>query len=249
MKINVYLRLNEGVHSIPEKYQDFLSKDINSALPLDNRTQSIIYSFSQLTGTVRNTSGDFSPKGEFVWFEFSSPIIKLFNEIIKNIIINRFMVNNSLIFSHYEIIDEKLDNCSSNYAFFTSLSPITIYDKCEKHRTYFMPLESNNMFKNGFGYNIIYDTSICIDKIKSILLHNIKKCNVDIDYQDFDIELIHTYKHKNYVAKCDNDKIIRTFGFFGYIKINASPKILSLISDIGLGNSTGLGFGHIKRNK
>lgn len=248
MKMNIYLSLKQGVSNIPEKYQHYLSEDINYCVNKVKSKGSVLYSFSQLIGTKRLDNGCFEPNEEFVWFEFSSPDVMLFNEIIKNLFIKRYVIDSSLEVSHIEYIDEEIGKCTSNYAFFSSISPITLYDKMDNKRVYYIP-DIENKFKVGPSYEIVYDTKKCVDKIKNIITHNLRKCGIMVDESEFDVDLIHTYKHKNYVAKLDGDKIIRTFGFFAYVKISAACNILSHISDLGIGNSLGLGFGHIKRHK
>lgn len=248
MKMNIYLSLRTRVNSIPEKYQHYLSEDINNCVDKMKLKGSVVYSFSQLIGTKRLENGSFLPKEKYVWFEFSSPNVNLFNEISKHLSIKKCIVKSSLDVSHIEYIDEEFDKYNGNYAFFSSISPITLYDKESDKRIYYIP-SIEPIFKEGTAYQIIYDTDKCIEKMKNIITHNLNKCGIKIDSKDFDLELIHTYKHKNYVAKLDGEKIIRTFGFFAYVKITADIKILSFISDLGLGNSLGLGFGHIKRHK
>lgn len=247
MKINVYLKLIDGC-IIPEKYQHYLSEEIYNFVS-DMNYDNLIYSFSHLIGTKRLENGTFVPKDEFVWFEFSSPISSIFNDVIHDIYNKKILINNNLELSHYEYIDEGLEKCVDNYAYFTSLSPITIYNKTPNKIIYYMP-HSDNRVNVSHKFDIIYDNLECIKRINSLLIKNLNKCGISINNNDINIELIHSYKPKNYVVKLDNNNnIIRTFGFFGYFKITAHPHILKAISDIGIGNATGLGFGHISRKK
>lgn len=248
MKANIHLQLKDGILRIPEKYQFFLSQDLDNILNID----SSCYSFSQLFNTMRLESGEYVPRSETVWFEISSISLPTFNAIIKHIMCNESsMVDNTLLFSHIEMIDECFDECVNGYAYFSSTSPITIYDKIDDIRYYYIPSDSDSSkYMDGAHYKIIRDTKLCEEKIKNSLLSNLYTNNIFIDENSLKIELIQSFKIKNYTAKIDyNNKIIRTIGFFGYFKIYATPKLLEIVSNMGIGNAIGLGFGHLKRNK
>ena len=219
--MRIHLRIKTSEKPVPIFHQPLLAGTINKWLGNDNKEHGKIslFSFSQLSdGKIKDNN--------LIFQDWTSLFISSYKtDCLKRIIFN--IKNDPSLFNDLtvnEIIIEDTPDLS-NRDFFLAASPILIKRKIE-NKTVHIPY---NHLKAG-------------DYLKETLLTKLKIAG--IEDENFQIQFDNTYQ--NAKLKLIDYNGIGNKANWCPIIIKGSNKIKSFAWNVGLGNSTGIGFGAIK---
>ncbi len=219
--MRVYIKLSKNTKQIPFNYQPMLTGVVNKWIGSDNTEhgRSSLFSFSWLQNTKANNNGiSISDKS---YFFISSFEINFLKEVIKGIIDSPDALYGT------RVLDIQIKNTPdfSNCERFFLSSPILlkkrIGDKI-KHMTY-LDSEFENMITENFKKKLRY--AKIIDKNVYI--------TIDREYPFSQTKLVDYNGIKNKTSLVP-------------IIIKGNPEQIKFAWLVGLGNSTGIGFGSLK---
>lgn len=219
--MRLYIKLSKNTHAIPFNYQHLLTGVVHKWIGRENKEhgQRSLYSFSWLQNTTTNKSGiHFNRDAYFFISAYDTDFIK---RIIKGIL------ESPNVFCGSRVIDVQIKDVPefSNEERFFLNSPILIRkrdgDKT-KHVTY---------LEEDFE-------ALLTDNIKSKLQF------AGLNADDIRVEFDKTYPFPQ--TKLVDYKGIKNKTTLAPIIIKGSPEQIAFAWTVGLGNSTGIGFGSLK---
>lgn len=254
MKIRFEL-LMIGNRTIPFDYQSKLCGAFYNAIRTVKgyeiyHDQKSLHSISQLFGTNRLQNGDFivNPNGNGIltWI-ISSPV----NEIILNAAKNLFdtkIITDYLKIINFEPVQLSITNRKMT---FIAQTPIILKEDVDGERHYYVVDDGNEekTIKRGekkFWY-IHRDNQKCSEIMMGTIKSSAEKIGFELD-PDFKIYFDETYKHKKVfpvIIKKDKKtgNNIKSIATTCPVVIEGSPETINFIYDLGIGHSTGMGFG------
>ncbi len=218
--MRIYLKTSRNTEKIPFNYQSFLTGSLHKWIGKNSLHDDIsLYSFSWFSGEKLINKGLFFPEG--AKFFISTPDHELIKKIIEGIKKTPDMAFGMKV---QEIIMQP-DPEFGNSRIFHPASPILvkrIKDNNTIHYTY-ENKESNN-----------YLTETLKNKLKKAGKDNENiKVEFSDDYRNKKIKTIYYNKIGNKVN-------------MSAVKITGTPEQLAFAWNVGVGNSTGIGFGALK---
>ena len=229
MKLKIEFSGNEEL--VPFTYLSNLAGYLHKILGVDNEYHDDIslYSTSFLHGGKIDKNKKYLnfPDGA-VWY-ISSPDIKFINEFIINIFKNvEFAFGMKL--QGVEIIERKLFHDGDHYLFQTK-SPILL-----KQRDF--------ETKKNIYYTYEDDIIITSTLMKNIIIKKANKFNLNINFEDFEISFDYNYSNKKTrwitIKNINNKTSVCPI----FVKTN-NREIADFIYSVGIGHSTGCGFGFL----
>ncbi len=218
--MRIHLKINTGKVLIPFDHQHYLVGSIHKWLGDNNEHNKIsLYSFSRLIGGKATKDGLLFERGAS--FFFSSFNLGLIKRLVFGIRNDPTMFND--IFVNEIIFEEDPD--LSNKSFFLLGSPIFI-----------------KRYDNTGSKHILYNDSNANTCLSETLTSKLKIAEIEIE--EFSIQFDKSY-HGASVKKVTYKGIENKVSWCP-VKIIASNEIKQFIWNVGLGNSTGIGFGAIK---
>lgn len=156
-------------------------------------------------------------------------ISSLNSEFINNILLKLYMTSFYLDIKviGIEFIDEQFYN---GWNHFVTLSPFII----KKYKT-----------KKDYGFHTLEDEDF-ESVVKNHLISKIRKINPKLDLSDFEVMIP---KHENHKLNKVIVKNVLNMANSLHISIYTNKKVAELIYNIGLGQSTGCGFGTIYKTE
>ncbi|UIR57330.1 CRISPR-associated endoribonuclease Cas6 [Sphingobacterium sp. SRCM116780] len=219
--MRLYLKLSGSKDPIPFNYQHLLTSSINNWLGKDNTEhgKTSIYSFSWLQNTTTSKSGIHTKNGSY--FFISSYSTELIKKMLSGIL------KSPTLFYGISIIDVQIvetPQFNSSERFLLS-SPILLRKK-----------------ENGTSKHVTYEDW----DFDQLLTENIKN---KLKHADLSSEGIRVFFDKNYTSpktKLINYKGVNNKTTLAPIIIEGSPEQIAFTWLVGLGESTGIGFGALK---
>jgi CRISPR-associated endoribonuclease Cas6 len=225
MRIKVLLSGTK--QELPINNQDIVNSFIHRTLGKDNKyhNQKNNYSVSPMQGGkwVEGTSNISFTNGGYII------ISSLDNEFINNILLcvykNKFYEDIKVL--GLEFIDEKFYNGWNHFA---TLSPFIIKEYKDK---------------NTYSFITMNDADFEL-KVKNHLLLKLSKINPNLDFSEFEVKI--ERKQKDKVKKVLVKNVINIANQC-QVSINCKKELAELIYNIGLGQSTGSGFGTVYKTE
>lgn len=225
MRIKVNLSATEN--ELPVHNQHIINSFIHRVLGKDNKYHDAKnnYSVSSLQGgtLIKDTENISFKDGGYI--TISSLETEFINSILVGLYTKPFY--NDMKVTGIEFIDEQLYD---GWNHFVTLSPFIIKEYVDKHTYSFLTID-----KSGFQ-----------TKVKEYLIKKISKIDANLDLSNFDIEIKENINHK--VKKVMVKNVINRANQC-HISILTNKKVASLLYNIGLGQSTGSGFGTIYKSE
>jgi CRISPR-associated endoribonuclease Cas6 len=219
--------LSPTKNELPINNQHLVNSFIHRALGKNNDYHDTKndYSISSLQGGkwVKNTNRISFDNGGYI------TISSLDEKFINNILINLY---STIFYEDIKIIGiEFVDEVFSNgWNHFSTLSPFLIKTYIDKKKYSFLTLNDVD-FK---------------DKVKTYLINKISKINPKLNLDGFDVEII---DHKSHKVKKVLVKNVINLANQCQISIFCSIEVAKLLYNIGIGQSTGSGFGTIYKTE
>ena len=208
--------------------QHIINSYIHKCLGVNNKyhdTKSD-YNISHLYG------GKFNMLDRTLTFSGGGYIIvsSLDNEFVSKIILGVLSnqeLTNGMKFAGIDHIDEKMINGWNHFA---TLSPFIVKRYSDKNTYTFLTLNDDDFEK----------------ELKSYLINKISKINPKLDLNNFDVRIP---RHDSHKVKKVMVKNVMNLANQCHISINCNYKVAELLYNIGIGQSTGSGFGTIYRTE
>lgn len=218
MRIHLIIRSSDSI--IPFNHQHLLTGTIHKWLGWNNEHGSLsLYSFSQLSGCILSNDGFRIKSSTSIFFSSYDPI--LIKKMISGIQKDASMFNNLIV---SDIIIEEDKDMSSRDLFFVA-SPIFIKRKIENR-------EEHILFNDPRANTFLKET--LMSKMEKVGLID-ESLNIYFD-QNYPRASTKKISYKNIENRCSWCPIL----------IEGSPETKQFAWNVGLGNSTGIGFGAIK---
>jgi|TARA_R110000782_G_scaffold270273_2_gene370190 CRISPR-associated endoribonuclease Cas6 len=225
MRIKILLSPTDT--ELPINHQHLVNSFIHRALGKDNEYHDAKnnYSISPLQGGnwIKGTKNISFNKGGYVII--SSLDDKFINNILMSLYSTNFYKEIKVI--GIEFVDEKFYN---GWNHFVTLSPFIIKKYLSKKEYSFHTID-----EDGFDVTL-----------KNYLINKLTKINPDLDLTDFDVKIP---KHDNHKTSKVIVKNVVNIGNSCHININTNRKVAELLYNIGIGQSTGCGFGTIYKSE
>ena len=212
---------------LPINNQHIVNSFIHRVLGKDNKyhDEKNNYSISSLQGgtLISGTNNISFKNGGYI------TITSLDNEFINNILLKLYSTNftGDIKVVGIEFVDEKFYN---GWNYFVTLSPFII----KKYSS-----------KNEYGFHTINDDGFN-NTVKDYLINKLSKIDSSLDLSDFDV-VIPT--HKNHKTKKVVVKNVVNIANSLHINIHTNKTVAELLYNIGIGQSTGCGFGTIYKTE
>jgi len=219
MRIKIKLK---GKDILPINNQHLLNSYVHNCLGRNNKYHDAAndYSISFLSGGKKEGKDELLYEDN-AFFTVSSLDEKFINDFLLGVLNNQ-KFNENLSFDNVEQINEKFYN---GWNYFLTLSPFLIkYHNGEKYT--FLELDDKNLN----------------EKLKKNLINKLSKIDKTLDLADFDIKVNLDNFHK---IKRIMIKNVLNVSNLCYINIFTNKKVAELLYNIGIGQSTGSGFGTI----
>lgn len=184
------------------------------------------YNISQLQGGKLNEDKQTLTFANGGYIIISSIDVVFINKILVGIISNPNFIG-GMSFAGVDHIDE---NFSNEWNYFATLSPFIIKEYTDKSTYSFLTLKDSNFEA----------------KVKSYLIKKLSKIDSSLDLKDFDIKIPTSDSHK--IKKVLVKNVINV-GNQCHISIFTNKKVAELLYNIGIGQSTGSGFGTIYKTE
>lgn len=227
MRIKIYLSANTS--EVPVNHQRFLNSYIHKCLGVNNEYHDAKnnYAISALMGGFLNKEKQTVDFKRGAFFIVSSIDMVFLNKILIGAMQNPNFGFGMTLKNVEHITNEKF---LDGWNHFTTLTPFIIKEKVNEKKYSFITLMDNNFEK----------------KVKNYLINKISKINSKLDLSDFDIRIPNHEAHKvksvmvkNVVNKANKCQI----------SIHTNKKVAELLYNIGIGQSTGSGFGTIYKTE
>jgi CRISPR-associated endoribonuclease Cas6 len=225
MRIKVLLSATSK--ELPINHQHIVNSFIHRVLGKNNIYHDAIndYSISQLQGGkwIKDTKNiSFKNGGYIIITSLNQSFI---NEIMIGLYTTPFYEDIKV--SGIEFIDEKFYN---GWNHFVTLSPFII----KQYKS-----------KKEYTFRTLKDTDFEV-RLKEYLINKLYKIDNTLDLNDFDVKIP---KHDNHKVKKVIVKNVKNEANLCHINIHTNTKIAKLLYSIGLGQSTGCGFGTIYKTE
>lgn len=220
--MRLYLQLTKNNKTIPFNYQSFLTGAIHKWVGRENNVHDALslYSFSWFQNVdTKNRNGINLNENSYFFISAHEPI--LLKKIIKGIMADPFICFGTSV-SNIQIVETPV---FSNMESFLVGSPVFIkrrVDNNEKHITYDDP-NSNTFLTETLQKKL---------KAANLSFENVK-VKFDTSFLTPQTKVIWYNKIGNKVNICP-------------VIIEGSPEQIAFAWDVGIGNSTGIGFGALK---
>jgi CRISPR-associated endoribonuclease Cas6 len=225
--MRIKLLLSASDKPLPINNQDIVNSFIHRALGKNNMYHNTKndYSVSQLMGgnIIKGTNTISFENGGFIII--SSLDEGFFNSILISIYTTPFYGDISVV--GMEFIDEQFYNGWNHFA---TLSPFIIKRYNSKKEYKFLVLDDPNFE----------------DEVKNYLINKLTKINPSLDLSDFEVKISNNQNNK--VKKILVKNVIN-FANKCQLSINCNKKVAELLYNIGIGQSTGSGFGTIYKTE
>ncbi len=258
MKIQFDLLLT-GNKIIPFDYQNKLCGAFYNAISKVEgyekyHDQKSIHSISQLFGTYRLQNGDFivNPNGNGIltWI-ISSPVNELILNAAKNLF-NTKIIANYLKIINFEVIELTI---TGEKMTFIAQTPIILKKDIDGERHYYV-------VENGEGkksvkiegkrknFYVHHDNKKCSEMMIGCVKTSAEKIGFTPD-SNLKIYFDESYKNKKVIpviVKKDEKtgKNIKSIATTCPVVIEGNPETINFIYDLGIGHSTGMGFGTLR---
>ena len=219
--------LSSTNNELPINHQDLVNSFIHRTLGKDNEYHDIKsdYSVSSLQGGtwVRGTKNISFKNGGYI--TISSLDEKFINNILISLYATAFYDDIKVV--GIEFVDEQFYN---GWNHFVTLSPFLI----KKYSS-----------KKDYGFHTLDDENF-EEEVKAYLLNKITKINPKLDLSDFDVKIPQHGNHKSTKVIVKN---VVNIANSCHINIHTNRKVAELLYNIGIGQSTGSGFGTIYKTE
>lgn len=224
MRIRINFEITTNDLSLIDKNQHQVTKFIHNCLGENNKYHNTFsnYCVSRLI---------IVEKEKLAYIVVSSPDLEIIKKISDNAIDNK--LSDYLSFTGIFIISEKFFNGENH--FFT-LTPILLKQFIDKKKYIFLTLNDNDFEKQLTEHTI----------------SKLKKVNPELNLKNFKIVIennTNLNKVVNWYYNKGEGNIIKNVASFIQLTISCDKKIAELLYEIGLGNSTGNGFGTIYKTE
>lgn len=225
--MRIKLLLSGTNKELPINNQHIVNSFIHRALGKNNKFHNTKndYSISSLQGGkwIKDTGNISFKNGGYIL------ITSLNKEFLDSIMIGLYTTDfyDDIKVSGLEFIEE---NFVDGWNYFVTLSPFII---------------KRYLSKKEYTFNTINDEGF-ENLVKEYLINKISKINKNLDLSNFDIKIPKHNNHKTVNVKVKNVKNIANSC---HINIFTNKKVAELIYNIGIGQSTGCGFGTIYKSE
>lgn len=225
--MRIKILLSGTNNQLPINNQDIVNSFIHRALGKDNKyhNQKNDYSISSLQGGkwIPETNNISFVKGGYI------TISSLNKEFLDDILLGLYKTSfhQDIKVLGIEFIEEQFYNGWNHFA---TLSPFIIKEQQDKKRYSFLTLDDIN-FES---------------KVKNYLLLKLSKINPKLDFSEFDVKIENNPNHK---AKKVLVKNVINRANQCQVSIKCKREVAELIYNIGLGQSTGSGFGTVYKTE
>lgn len=225
MRLKILLSGTEK--ELPINHQHIVNSFIHRALGRDNQYHDAKndYSISSLQGGkwIPNTQNISLKNGGYIII--SSLNKKFLNDIILNLYTTKFYED--IRVTGIEFIEEKFINGWNHFA---TLSPFII---------------KNYTSKDAYSFNTLRDEGF-ETLVKNYLIKKLNKIDPTLDLTNFDIKIPEHVNHK--VSKVIVKNVLNLANTC-HISIHTNKKVAEILYNIGIGQSTGCGFGTIYKTE
>lgn len=223
MRIKVNFNLENKI--LPINNQHLVNSYIHKVLGKNNVYHDSVndYSISSIQGgKLSDNQLHFNGDG---YITISSNNMKFINDMMLNLYTNK--LNGDISVKSIEFIEEKFYDGWNHFA---SLSPFIIKEYSDKKTYKFLTLHDDT-FEN---------------KVKIYLKNKLSKIDSTLDLTNFDIKIPENNKHK---IKKIMVKNVTNFANQCQLSIYCNSKVANILYNIGIGQSTGCGFGTIYKTE
>lgn len=219
--MRIYLKLSKNKRAIPFNYQELLTATMHKWLGRDNAIHgtSANYSFSWLQNTKASKEGIFLKEGAYFF------ISSIDEEFIKRLV--RSIMDDPIVFNGLQVFD------------------IQIKRTPEFKSTENFLMASPVLLKERHG-DKIRQVTLLDDDFEEVLTNNFKRKleKIGIGSEGLVISLNPETNFRQ--TKLVTYKGIKNKTSFAPIRIKGNPEQIAHAWEVGLGNSTGIGFGALK---
>lgn len=225
--MRIKILLSETNNELPINHQNLVNSFIHRTLGKNNEYHDTKnnYSISQLQGGnwIKGTKKISFKNGGYI------TITSLDEKFINNILINLY---STPFYGDIKVIGIEFvnENFYNGWNHFVTLSPFII----KKYSS-----------KKDYSFHTLNDVDFKIT-LKDYLVNKISKINPSLDLNYFDVEI---GKHDNHKITKVMVKNVVNIGNSCHISINTNKKVAELLYNIGIGQSTGSGFGTIYKTE
>jgi len=255
MKIKFTLSKPKGI--IPKEYQHLLAGAFYSSLKRVSAENNHIYDdyheklnihvISQLYGTKKVFDGNLmvNPNAQFLSWHIASPdndmLLKVCSELWKK----KSLILNDIKLLKFDILSP-LD--SENKHRFMVQSPVILKRTVDGEKHYYVVDDGNEekdltISGKKVRYHIHRNNKMCSEIMKDNILHKARILDVELD-ENLKIFFDDEYKNKK-VRPVVVKKNIKAIASTCPVIVEANNQTINFISEVGLGHSTGMGFGYI----
>ena len=226
MRIKIKFSKNTG--DVPVHNQAILNSYIHKCLGVNNvyHDAKSDYNISHLYGGKLNVETNMLSFEDGGYIVISSKDSEFINKILIGVI-NNPILTGGMSFAGVDHMSEQFVN---GWNYFATLSPFIIKKYVEKSVYSFVTLKDEDF--EG--------------QVKTYLLNKISKIDAKLDLSDFDVKIPVNDKHK--VKRILVKNVINS-GNLCHISIHTNKKVAELLYNIGIGQSTGSGFGTIYKTE
>lgn len=221
--MRIKINLSKSTHTLPIVNNFITTSFINKCLGESNEFHDSKndYCISTIIGgkLIKGTTDLSFENGGY--FTITSNNNDFFGRILTKIY--SFEFYNDIKITGIDFIEETFYN---GWNYFKTLTPFIIKDYSDKHTYNFITLNDD-------------DFSL---KVKNYLIKKLSKIDNTLDLKDFDVVI---NKHDKHKVKRIVTKNVKNLANQCQINIHTNKKVAELIYNIGLGQSTGYGFGTI----
>jgi len=223
MRIKINLT---GVGTLPINNQHILNSYVHKCFGNNN-----VYHDSKNDYNISQIMGGKFIDGKLYYDNSAYFIVSSLNsELINNFlmgVLNNQQFNDDLTFGGVDHINERFHD---GWNHFSTLSPILIKKYVDKHNYSFITIEDPEYTA----------------KLKLYLINKLSKINSELDLSDFDIE-VNTKAFSK--IKTIMVKNVKNVASLCQISIHTNKNVAELLYNIGIGQSTGSGFGTIYKTE
>jgi len=226
--MRIKISFTKNTTPVPVNTQILLNSYVHNCLGRDNiyHDKKSDYSISSLQGGTLNIEEQTLSYENGSFIVISSLDAEFINKLLIGVITNPKFTH-GMEFNGVDHINEVFIN---GWNHFVTLSPFLIKDYSKKKKYNFLTLKDIN-FKT---------------KVKTYLINKLSAINSKLDLSDFDIDITENKNHR--VRKIMVKNVINHANQC-HISIHTNKKVAELLYNIGLGQSTGSGFGTIYKTE
>jgi len=226
--MRIKVNLSKSLNFVPKNNQQLLNSYVHKCLGRNNiyHDSKSDYSISTLKGFVTSSNKDNVNYGYGAYFIVSSLNMDFISKLVLGLLSNKEF-GFGMKFDGIDHIDEQLYD---GWNHFNTLSPFIIKQYEDKKDYSFLQLGDKG-FKN---------------KVKSYLKNKLSKVDYTLDLSDFDVQIPEHPSHRVCRVQVKN---VANFANKCQISIHTNKRVATLLYNIGLGQSTGSGFGTIYKTE